>query len=162
MGKIAAPVPGPAGVAARVADRRWLVGVHGQIAARAERLGVEPQALAYDMLLENGGRTLMYRPITNYVDGNLDACAAMMKHPNTVLGLGDGVAHIRIICDSATVTHTVVHWTRDRTRGPRMELPWIIQRLPRDPAWAIGLGHRPARPRRDRAGLRGGPERDRL
>ena len=112
------------------------------IAAKAGRLGVEPQALAYDMLLENGGRTLMYRPITNYVDGNLDACGEMMRHPNTVMGLGDGGAHISIICDSATTTHTVVHWTRDRTRGPRMALPWIIQRLTRDPAWAIGLRDR--------------------
>jgi N-acyl-D-aspartate/D-glutamate deacylase len=109
------------------------------VAAQAARLGVAPQELAYDLLLEG---TFLYRPITNYVDGNLDACAEMMQHPNTVMGLGDGGAHISIICDSATTTHTIVHWTRDRTRGPKMSLPWIIQRLTRDPAAAIGLHDR--------------------
>ncbi len=106
------------------------------IASKAARLGVEAQALAYDTMLEG---VFLYRPITNYVDGDLNACAEMMEHPNTVMGLGDGGAHISIICDSATVTHTIVHWTRDRTRGPKMSLPWIIQRLTRDPAAAIGL-----------------------
>ncbi len=116
--------------------------LEASIAAQAERLGLEPQALCYDMLLANGGKTLMYRPMTNYVDGNLDACATMMQHPNTVMGLGDGGAHISIICDSATTTHTIVHWTRDRTRGPKMELPWIIHRLTQDPAARIGLHDR--------------------
>ncbi len=109
------------------------------IAAKAERMGIEPQALAYDTMLEG---IFLYRPITNYVDGNLDACAEMMQHPNALMGLGDGGAHVSIICDSATVTHSVVHWTRDRTRGPKMGLPWLVQRLTRDPAAAIGLNDR--------------------
>ena len=116
--------------------------LNDSIAAKAERMGLDPAALAYDTLLQNDGKTLLYRPITNYVDGNLNACAEMMQHPNTVMGLGDGGAHISIICDSATTTHTIVHWTRDRARGPRMSLPWIIQRLTRDPARAIGLNDR--------------------
>ena len=106
------------------------------IAAKAERLGVPPAELAYDSMLDG---TFLYRPITNYVDGDLNVCAEMMQHPNALLGLGDGGAHLGIICDSATYTHTVVHWTRDRTRGPKMPLPWVIQKLTRDPAHAIGL-----------------------
>jgi N-acyl-D-aspartate/D-glutamate deacylase len=113
--------------------------VSDSIAAKAERLGVEPQALAYDTMLEG---TFLYRPITNYVDGNLDACGEMMQHPNALMGLGDGGAHVSVICDSATVTHSVVHWTRDRTRGPKLGLPWLIQKLTRDPAAAIGLNDR--------------------
>ena len=109
------------------------------IAAHAERLGVPPQELAYDTMLDG---TFLYRPITNYVDGDLNVCGEMMQHPNALLGLGDGGAHLGIICDSATYTHTVVHWTRDRTRGPKMALPWIIQKLTRDPARAIGLHDR--------------------
>ena len=109
------------------------------IAARAGLLGVAPQELAYDTMLDG---TFLYRPITNYVDGDLNVCGEMMQHPNALLGLGDGGAHLGIICDSATYTHTVVHWTRDRTRGPKMALPWIIQKLTRDPARAIGLHDR--------------------
>jgi N-acyl-D-aspartate/D-glutamate deacylase len=109
------------------------------IAARAGRMGVAPQELAYDVMLDG---TFLYRPITNYVDGDLNVCGEMMQHPNALLGLGDGGAHLGIICDSATYTHTVVHWTRDRTRGPKMALPWVIQKLTRDPARAVGLNDR--------------------
>jgi N-acyl-D-aspartate/D-glutamate deacylase len=66
----------------------------------------------------------------------------MMRHPNTVMGLGDGGAHLGFICDAACTTHTIVHWTRDRTRGPKMDLPWIIKRLTREPAQAVGLRDR--------------------
>ena len=109
------------------------------VAARAAALGVTPQELAYDLMLEG---TFLYRPITNYVDGDLDVCGEMMEHPNAVLGLGDGGAHLGIICDSATYTHTVAFWTRDRTRGPTKPLPWVIQKLTRDPARAVGLNDR--------------------
>lgn len=113
--------------------------VSDSIAAKAERMGVHPEALSYDTMLEG---VFLYRPITNYVDGNLDVCGEMMQHPNALMGLGDGGAHVSVICDSATVTHSVVHWTRDRTRGPKMNLPWLIQKLTRDPAAAIGLHDR--------------------
>jgi N-acyl-D-aspartate/D-glutamate deacylase len=113
--------------------------VEDSIAAKAERMGITPAELAYDTMLEG---IFLYRPVTNYVDGNLDACGEMLQHPNTVMGLGDGGAHISIICDSATTTHSVVHWTRDRTRGPKFSLPWLIQRLTRDPATSIGLNDR--------------------
>jgi N-acyl-D-aspartate/D-glutamate deacylase len=113
--------------------------VSDSIAAKAERMGIDPEALAYDTMLEG---VFLYRPITNYVDGNLDVCGEMMQHPNALMGLGDGGAHVSVICDSATVTHSVVHWTRDRTRGPKMDLPWLIQKLTRDPAAAIGLHDR--------------------
>jgi N-acyl-D-aspartate/D-glutamate deacylase len=109
------------------------------IAAQAARLGVSPEEFAYDTMLAG---KFLYRPVTNYVDGNLDACGEMLLHPNTVMGLGDGGAHISIICDSATTTHSVVHWTRDRTRGPKLSLPWMIKRLTRDPATVIGLNDR--------------------
>jgi N-acyl-D-aspartate/D-glutamate deacylase len=116
--------------------------VEDSIAGRAARAGVPPADYAYDLMLENGGRTLLYRPVTNYVDGNLDVCAEMMRHPNTVMGLGDGGAHLGAICDAACTTHTITHWTRDRTRGPRMDLAWIIKRLTREPALAVGLNDR--------------------
>lgn len=41
------------------------------IGAEAPRGGVDPAALAYDRLLENGGRTILYRPLSNYAGGTL-------------------------------------------------------------------------------------------
>ncbi|MBU6497997.1 MAG: amidohydrolase family protein [Rhodospirillales bacterium] len=112
------------------------------IAARAARAGVPAAALAYDMLLEREGRTILYRPLINYADGTLDAVGEMMRDPNTILGLGDGGAHVSIICDASSPTSTITHWTRDRSRGPRFDLPWVIRRLSADNAAALGLHDR--------------------
>jgi N-acyl-D-aspartate/D-glutamate deacylase len=112
------------------------------MAARAAAAGVAVEEFVYDLLLKDGGTTILFRPVTNYVDGNLDACLEMMKHPNTVMGLGDGGAHYSFICDSSTTTYTITHWTRDRTRGEKMPLEWVIQRLSSEPARTIGLNDR--------------------
>ena len=112
------------------------------VAARASREGRDPQDVVYDMLLENDGRAILYRPIINYADGTLDTVKLMMEDPNTLLGLGDGGAHVSIICDASTMTHTLTHWARDRTRGARMKLEWVVRRLTRDNAAAIGLRDR--------------------
>ena len=46
-----------------------------------------PLDLAYDLLLRTSGRTFLYLPFLNYVDGNLDAVGEMLAHPHTVPGL---------------------------------------------------------------------------
>jgi N-acyl-D-aspartate/D-glutamate deacylase len=112
------------------------------MAARAARAGVPVEAFVYDLLAAGDGKATLYRPVSNYVEGNLDVCLEMMRHPNTVMGLGDGGAHYSFICDSSTVTHSIMHWTRDRTRGERVPLPWMIRRLTHDAAAAIGLEDR--------------------
>jgi N-acyl-D-aspartate/D-glutamate deacylase len=112
------------------------------IAALAARTGREPADVAYDMLLENDGKTFLYRPISNYTYFNLDTVGDMMQHPNTLVGLGDGGAHVGIICDASAISYLLTHWTRDRTRGDTMSLPWAIKRLTHDNASTIGLNDR--------------------
>ncbi len=112
------------------------------VAARAAREGRDPEQVVYDMLLEKEGRAILYRPIINYADGTLDTVKLMMEDPNTLLGLGDGGAHVSIICDASTMTHTLTHWARDRTRGAKLPLEWVVRRLSRDNAAAIGLHDR--------------------
>ncbi|MBL6616228.1 MAG: amidohydrolase family protein [Reyranella sp.] len=116
--------------------------LEASMAARAKAAGVPVEEFVYDLLLKDGGTTILFRPVTNYVDGNLDACLEMMKHPNTVMGLGDGGAHYSFICDSSTTTYTITHWTRDRTRGEKMPIEWVVKRLSSDPARTIGLNDR--------------------
>ena len=117
-------------------------GPEASIAAMAARAGVDPSAFAYDMLLENDGKTILYRPIINYAAGDLGAVQEMMQHPNTIMGLGDGGAHVSIICDASAPTTMITHWTRDRSRGERLPLEWVIRRLSRDNALALGLSDR--------------------
>ncbi|MCS5619398.1 MAG: amidohydrolase family protein, partial [Myxococcota bacterium] len=59
------------------------------IAARAEALGIAANELAYDLMLQDGGRALLYRTFLNYTDFNLDVSLEMLQSPNTVPGLGD-------------------------------------------------------------------------
>ena len=109
------------------------------MAAREGRL---PAEVAYDMLLEKGGKAILYRPLSNYTYGTLDTVHDMMCHPNTLIGLGDGGAHVGILSDASAITYMLTHWTRDRSRGARVPLHWAIKRLTRDNAQAIGLNDR--------------------
>jgi N-acyl-D-aspartate/D-glutamate deacylase len=109
--------------------------------AEARRRGLDPAALTYERLLENDGRTILYRPLSNYAHGDLGTVREMMQHPNTLLGLGDGGAHVGVLCDASALTYGLTHWTRDRATG-RFPLEWMVRRLTRDNAHAIGLHDR--------------------
>jgi N-acyl-D-aspartate/D-glutamate deacylase len=92
--------------------------------------------------MERDGRNILYRPIINYAAGNLDAVKTMMQDRHTIMGLGDGGAHVSIICDASAPTTMISHWTRDRTRGERLPIEWVIKRLSADNASALGLSDR--------------------
>jgi N-acyl-D-aspartate/D-glutamate deacylase len=112
------------------------------IAARAARTGMAPAAFAYDCLLEDDGRALLYFPFLNYADGSLEPSLEMMEHPSTVLGLGDGGAHLGTICDASFTTHMLTHWTRDRRRGRKLPIETVVRWHARDTARAVGLADR--------------------
>jgi N-acyl-D-aspartate/D-glutamate deacylase len=112
------------------------------IAARAARDGRSPDSVALDLLLERDGKAILYLPVTNYAAGNLDVVEQMIAHPNTLLGLGDGGAHVGIMCDATATSYTLTHWTRDRGRGSLFPVAWAIKRLSHDNAAAIGLHDR--------------------
>ncbi len=109
------------------------------VAAQAERLGVDPVQHYVDLLLADDGRALLYVPILNYSDGNLDAAAELLGHRHTVPGLGDGGAHVGTICDASFSTTLLTHWARDRNRGTTYDLPFLVQRQCRATAETVGL-----------------------
>jgi len=109
---------------------------------QAKRLGRDPEDLCYDWMLEEDGRAILNRPLLNYADGNLDAIREMVTHPHTLMGLGDGGAHVGYICDASAPTHMLTHWARDRARGGRLPVEFVVKRLAADNARALGLHDR--------------------
>ena len=99
-------------------------------------------SVAYDAMLEDEGYGLLYVPILNYADGNLHAAREMLLHPRGAAGLGDGGAHCGVICDASQPTFMLTHWTRDRVRGERLPLEWMVKKQSHDTARLYGLGDR--------------------
>jgi N-acyl-D-aspartate/D-glutamate deacylase len=104
----------------------------------ARASGIDPFDLLYDLLLMDGGSAIIAQPSSNYAHGTLDVCGEMIRHPDTVLGLSDGGAHVGILCDSSQPTHLLTHWVRDRGHD-RLPLALAVSALSRETARAVGL-----------------------
>ena len=111
------------------------------VAAIAGRMERDPLEFVYDLLIDDGGRSILYVPALNYADQNLDAVREMLLHQGTIPGLGDGGAHVGTICDGSFPTTLLTHWCRDRD-GERLTVPFVVQAQCRDTARALGLHDR--------------------
>ena len=85
---------------------------------------------------------MIYLPFLNYADGSLDPSFAMMGHKDTAPGLSDGGAHVGMICDGSFPTSNLIHWTRDRTRGPRFSMEEVVRMQTSTTASLVGLHDR--------------------
>ncbi|MEM7433396.1 MAG: amidohydrolase family protein [Pseudomonadota bacterium] len=108
------------------------------LGAQAQRDGVPVMDKLYDVCLEMDGRQLIYFPIYNYTEFNYDNVHAMLTHPNAMLGLSDGGAHVGTICDGSFPAYLLSHWVRDRQHG-RVELSRAVQMLSADAADYLGV-----------------------
>ena len=109
------------------------------VAFQARARGLSNEEVALDHMLSQDGKGMLYVPFLNYADGSLDAAYEMLTDPNTVPGLSDGGAHVGMICDGSFPTSLLTHWTRDRTRGPKLALEDVIRMQCRDTAESVGL-----------------------
>jgi N-acyl-D-aspartate/D-glutamate deacylase len=78
----------------------------------------------------------------NYSHGNLDAAREMLLDPHSVPGLGDAGAHVGLISDGSFPTFLVSHWGRDRVRGEKLPLEWLVRSQTSDTAALVGLRDR--------------------
>jgi N-acyl-D-aspartate/D-glutamate deacylase len=109
------------------------------VAAVAERTGRTPQEVALEALMAQGGKGLLMLPFENYAYGSLDVVHEMITDPGSVLGIADGGAHVGVICDASSPTSLLTLWGRDRTRGPKLGLEYLIAKQTRGTAEAYGL-----------------------
>jgi N-acyl-D-amino-acid deacylase len=112
------------------------------IAAQAVREGRDAYDVLYDAMLELDGRQLLMLALLSYSEGDLEALREMLEHPDSAFGLGDGGAHCGAICDATMTTFLVSHWARDRVRGPKLPLAWVVRKMTRDTAELYGLHDR--------------------
>ncbi|MEZ4376263.1 MAG: amidohydrolase family protein [Polyangiaceae bacterium] len=95
----------------------------------------------YDALLESDGKELLYFPLYNYIDFDLNNVSTMLHHPLALPGLSDGGAHVGTICDASFPTFMLTHWARDRKTGG-FELEEVVRMLCQDTARFVGLKDR--------------------
>ena len=114
-------------------------GPERSLAGLAAARRVPPLEVAYDELARDGGQGLLYIPILNYVTGDLDHVREMMLHPQGLIGLADGGAHTGTICDASMPTFMLTHWTRDRSRGERLPLEYVVKKQTHDTARLYGM-----------------------
>jgi N-acyl-D-aspartate/D-glutamate deacylase len=112
------------------------------VAEIAQRRGQDPLAAMYDLMLESDGTAVLMLPFFNYVEGNHDAIHEMLSHRAAISGLSDGGAHCGLICDASLPTFMLTHWVRDRHRGARFPLEYVVRKQTLDTATLFGLSDR--------------------
>jgi N-acyl-D-aspartate/D-glutamate deacylase len=112
------------------------------LASRARAESKPLMEIIYDTLLERDGKELIYLPLYNYTELNYDNVLKMMEHPQALYGLSDGGAHVGTVCDASMPTYMITHWTRDRTRGRKLDLPTVVRMLTGAQADYLGMSDR--------------------
>jgi len=112
------------------------------IANRARAADRDPFDLALELLLQEGGRSLLLHTFENYCGGDLEVVCQMLANRNTVCGIADGGAHVGLICDSGSPTSLLTIWARDRTRGPCLPLEFLVHKQTAATARTYGLHDR--------------------
>jgi N-acyl-D-amino-acid deacylase len=109
------------------------------IAGIARAREMEPMEVMYDLLAANDGKELFYQPLGGYQAFSLDWQKQLLEHPNVLFGLSDGGAHCGVIADAGMPTFIMTHWGRDRTKGDKMTLEFIVRALTSNTAEAFGM-----------------------
>ena len=109
------------------------------VAGIAAATGRDPWDVLYDHLAAGD---YLLGAFTNYPQVSGDPLAEMITHPDTVIGLSDGGAHVKMICDASVTTYLLTHWARDRSRGATLPLETVVRKQTAETAAAVGLADR--------------------
>ena len=114
----------------------------GNLGALAAKAGQPIDSFVYDFLLGNNGNNFAISLGANFVEGNFNVISEMIQHPNTTIGLSDAGAHVNLIFDAVGPTYQLMHWVRDRSRGPRLPIELIVAKQTARNADLFGLSDR--------------------
>ncbi len=97
------------------------------IGARASVNNVDPIDYLYDFLLEDGGSRFASLSAID-LPARMNVLQEMLLHPSTVTGLSDAGAHVTLICDGTMPTTQLTYWTRDRSKGEKIPIEFIVRK----------------------------------
>ena len=109
------------------------------IAGIAEAEGRDVFDVVYEEMLRNEGKSFIYACFAPYPGHTLDFYKNIIEFKSSVAGLSDGGAHCGLICDASMPTWNITHWTRDRSRGDKIPLEFIVNKQTRETARTFGL-----------------------
>ncbi len=113
--------------------------VKDSLGAEAGRKGTSSIDLFYDLLSAGQGDAMFLAVVANYASGDAGTVFDMIRHPASIIGLGDGGAHCLGLCDVTSPTTVMTQWVRDRDRGPKLPIEEAVKALASDTARAFGL-----------------------
>ena len=108
------------------------------IAGVAEARGIHVREALMDVMAS--ARPILY--LIGVYRGDLSEQVAAIEHEHSVFGLSDGGAHCGVLCDASAPTYMLAYMTRDRTRGPKMALEFVVHKMTQDTALLYGLTDR--------------------
>ena len=109
------------------------------VAARAASAGRPVIDFLIDLLSEDDGNRLLYMPLFNFARGNLDDVREMLLRDNAVIGLSDAGAHCGAISDGSATTTALALWCKDRRRGEKLPLEFMVHHITQRTARHVGL-----------------------
>jgi N-acyl-D-aspartate/D-glutamate deacylase len=108
------------------------------VAAQARARGVHPREVIMDTLADGVPLLVLF----GIYKGDLEGQRRAIEHPCSVFGLSDGGAHCGVLVDASVPTYMLSYFTRDRVRGPKLALPFVVHKLTQDSARVYGLHDR--------------------
>jgi N-acyl-D-aspartate/D-glutamate deacylase len=114
-----------------------LQGLVGKSVAQiARERGADSVDTFFDICLED---ELQLDFTLEAINNDLDAVEELITHPQTLIGLSDGGAHVDMLCDAGYCTYLLGTWVRERQA---MSLERAVQRITSEPADLFGLRER--------------------
>ena len=113
--------------------------IEASIVGIAESSDKPVMEVLYEELLKNDGKTFIWAPFGPYPNHNLDFYKMIIEFESSVAGLSDGGAHCGLICDASMPTWNVSHWSKDRKKGEKIPLEFVVRKQTKETAETFGL-----------------------
>lgn len=104
------------------------------LGAQARASGRTALEVIYDYLAEGDGSNIIYFPIFNYMQGNLNQVREMLRHPQALWALGDAGAHVGTVCDASSTTSLLLQAVAGHFRLEDA-VHWLTQRNAAHMGW---------------------------